>query len=157
MQTIQEKNTLLDEWNTKKKLEAKKALCDSSVQSIHLRPGTIVWTDFGENVGYEINKLRPALVLSAERFNNGTCTIAPLTTHGHSQNITLRTSTEFIIYKKDIAFSENYRADTFSDKSLVKIEQIRTISSARTKNKIGILPDSVFKKIKLRIKTLFDI
>lgn len=156
MNDISSKNQKLDTWNTQKKEISRHAITDTTyLNNLHLRQGTIVWATLGENVGFEINKERPVLILSKEQFNRGTATIAPLTTHGRINK--KLTSTQFTILKSSIRNINEEEADRIADKSLIKIEQIRTISAARIGNKIGYVSPELFNFIKLRIKTLFDL
>ncbi|MCT3223595.1 type II toxin-antitoxin system PemK/MazF family toxin [Lactiplantibacillus plantarum] len=148
----------LDIWNAQKKIEALNALNNNiKLNQRHFRAGSIFWADLGENVGYEINKNRPVLILSGEHFNRGTATIAPLTSNGRLNNPDKITNTQFIIYKDDIQQLSLTGNNDMKDKSLVKIEQIRTISAARIGDRIGYISTDQFQKIKLRIRTLFSL
>lgn len=123
----------------------------------HFRAGSIFWADLGENVGYEINKNRPVLILSGEHFNRGTATVAPLTGSGRLDCPGKITKTQFIVYKNNIQQLSLDYADKIKDASLVKIEQVRTISAARIGGKIGYISTDQFEKIKLRVRKLFDL
>lgn len=155
MNDISSKNERLDSWNTRKKEISKIALTDNSLKNLPLRQGTIVWATLGENVGFEMNKERPVLILSKEQFNRGTATVAPLTTHGRLNKQLLKT--QFAIYKDSIRGLSEEDSKRIAEKSLIKIEQIRTISAARIGNKIGHVSPELFDCIKLRIRTLFDL
>lgn len=158
MNEIELKKSALDTWNEQKKLEATRALNDAhNLDRRHFRAGSIFWADLGENVGYEINKNRPVLILSGEHFNRGTATVAPLTGSGRLDCPGKITKTQFIVYKNNIQQLSLDNADKIKDASLVKIEQVRTISAARIGDKIGYISTDQFEKIKLRVRKLFDL
>ena len=158
MNEIELKKSELDTWNEQKKLEATCALNNAhTLDERHFRAGSIFWADLGENVGYEINKNRPVLILSGEHFNRGTATVAPLTGNGRLDCPEKITKTQFIVYKNDIQQLSLDEADKIKDASLVKVEQVRTISAARIGGKIGYISTDQFEKIKLRVRKLFDL
>ncbi|AWP46301.1 hypothetical protein CCS05_04925 [Levilactobacillus brevis] len=155
MDDVSYKKDKLDIWNAQKKEIAEFALTDDSLKDLHFRQGSIVWAILGENVGFEMNKERPVLILSKERFNRGTATIVPLTTHGRLNKQLL--PTQFAIYKSSIHELKEQDSKRIAEKSLIKVEQIRTVSAARIGNKIGYVSPELFNCIKLRIKILFDL
>lgn len=107
--------------------------------------GQVVYCEVGENIGYEICKTRPALIVSDDRYSSfGTLSVIPLT-----KNINRNLRTHYTLLK------ENY--DFLYYDSCVKTEQIRIISSNRVTKLLGEITEEDLRKVKLRIKTLFNL
>ena len=87
-----------------------------------------IWTcNFGENVGSEVNKVRPALIISDDLGNckSKTVTILPITSK------VARQDTHVTIEDSDLLFVEN------AIKGTITTEGIRNVSKARLGRRIG--------------------
>ncbi|MFF2531417.1 type II toxin-antitoxin system PemK/MazF family toxin [Brevibacillus sp. NPDC058079] len=97
-----------------------------------------VWTcNFGENVGSEINGIRPALILQLDQGNlyGNTTIVAPIT------NREERLPTQVTIHSDDVLYVETELSGT------VVLEQIRLVSKARLGRKIANLSDSAMSRV----------
>jgi len=82
----------------------------------HVHRKQVIWVDFGINIGQELNKAHPAIVLYAEE-GRGTVVVAPLTTKDD-------TTSSFVVEIGQIEGMEK-------EYSHVKVDQIRAISRLR--------------------------
>lgn len=166
-----EKTSLLSEWFPEKSSLSSTAI-DNKPVITHLREKFhetqkfpffqkgIFWANLGENIGSEINKIRPVVILSKTQYNlSDTVVIAPLTTS--------HTDRPFLPPYQYKLFQSNYRG--LARDSIVKIDQIRTISVSRLKSSkvnnctisldeitpIAIVNPQDWSRIKARIKRLF--
>lgn len=97
-----------------------------------------IWSlDLGINVGDEMDKTRPCIIVSYNEFNekSNLCTIVPITHADCSHR------TQFVINESCLDFAESSITGT------VKTEQIATKSKARLGRKIGRLNDSGLKML----------
>lgn len=107
--------------------------------------GQVITCELGENIGYEICKSRPALVISDDRYSGGgQLVIIPLT-----KNTSKDIKTHYKLLKSKYSFLQ------FD--SCVKTEQIKSVSSIRIKRVLGKIEDEDLKRVKVRLKTLFNI
>lgn len=139
-----EKEKKLNQWRPeKKKLSINWLRLNESQKNRHFATGDIYYCDLGENIGYEITKTRPVIVLSDGHYNkNGMVVVAPLTKNTH------RHKTNYILKKEKYQF--------LNWDSCVKTSQMRSVTSIRMKNKIGKIDNWDLRNIKNRIKTLFN-
>ena len=102
-----------------------------------MRRGEVWWVIFNNTIGEEINKTRPAVIISNDISNEllERVQIVPLTS-----NTTRCYSSEAIIYLNH-------------QKSKALAHQITTVSKKRLKGKIGVISAQDMKLIELAIKT----
>ena len=52
--------------------------------STHLHQGDVIYLDFSGSIGYEIQGIRPAVVISSDNYNRNSkyVMVAPVTSHG---------------------------------------------------------------------------
>lgn len=86
--------------------------------------GDIVWADLNPTIGREQSGLRPVLVLSQDIFNERSETVIAVALTSQPPRAGFPLSLEL-------------SSKNLPKKSWVKISQIRTLSVARLKNKIG--------------------
>ena len=114
-------------------------------RTVHKKPrrGEIWTVDLGINVGTEIDKIRPCIVVSYDKFNDNSnlITLIPITHSDFSHK------TQFRICEDVLIYSEKGLSGT------AKAEQITTKSKARLGRKIGELND---KGMILTIKALLN-
>lgn len=169
-----EKTVLLSEWQPQKINIARKDIDDDELLN-HLRqthfdktgPGFpffqkgVFWASIGENIGPEINRTRPIVILSKTPFNlGGTIVVAPLTTGP------IRNDREIRPYQYKLF---QYKYPGLERDSVVKLDQIKTISVSRLLNNkydsidttpldeikpITIINTTDWNSIKARIKNL---
>ncbi|UXC68620.1 type II toxin-antitoxin system PemK/MazF family toxin [Limosilactobacillus vaginalis] len=153
---IDDKKQALDLWNNHKKELAENCLkkiedhtlCGND-DNAYPTQGKIYFTELGENIGYEINRPHPALVISKNQYNKtGTVIIAPLSS-GKIRNHKHILGCQYILRARNY----NYLAKD----SVVKLDQMRCISVNRLINYRGKISDEDMKAIKRRIKKTFDI
>ncbi|VFI64711.1 Endoribonuclease MazF9 [Lactiplantibacillus plantarum] len=137
MTDVEEKIRQLRAWENKK--ETLSTYCLSNSERLLNRyafRGSIYLVNFGENLGVEINRRRPALVLSPNGFNrySGAITVVPITKN--------------LIYDDDNQEKPKYSYHYFVSKSdypfldfnsCIECEQIRTISKSRIIKFLGNL------------------
>lgn len=106
--------------------------------------GSVYKVRFGENVGHELNKARPAIVVSSTDFNkkrSGLVVVVPLTEnlqYGKDGKVP-KYPWHYFLYKKDHDF---LRLD-----STVECEQIRCINRNRIIKYMGNLDHEEMEKI----------
>ncbi|MCW2282163.1 type II toxin-antitoxin system PemK/MazF family toxin [Lactococcus lactis] len=139
-----EKENKLNEWRPeKKRLSLNWIRLSKSQKNRHFATGDIFYCDLGENIGYEITKSRPVIVLSDSHYNkNGMVIVAPLT-----KNLFRHKTTYFL--KKE-------KYDFLECDSCVKTSQMRSVASIRMTTKLGKVDSDDLRNIKSRIKILFN-
>lgn len=142
---IQKKKQALDNWLISKEILANDWIkMEKDKRNRPFKQGEIVMCELGENIGYEICKRRPVLVVSDDRYsNNGHVVIIPLTKN------TRPLYTHYILKK------EKY--DFLTWDSCIKTEQIRSIASIRLEKIIGKIDDDDMRRVKNRLKSLINI
>ncbi|WP_423214208.1 type II toxin-antitoxin system PemK/MazF family toxin [Streptococcus equinus] len=119
--------------------------------------GEIFWCELGENIGQEINKKRPVVVLSSSKRNRrlSHVTIAPITStikYKKSGDVTsgMKYPFHFLMKSNVYQFLDN--------DSVIKLEQLRTISKNRLDGcPIGQLSDEDLKIINKKISNFLDL
>ena len=110
-----------------------------------IKRGEVYWFKLDPIEGSEIGKTRPAVVIS-NNINNeyaDTVTVIPITS-------SVGKVYPFEVFiKKDIA--------NISSDSKVKANQIRTLDKKRMKERIGIIPYEILKKIEKAVKIHLEI
>jgi mRNA interferase MazF len=110
-----------------------------------IRRGEVYWIKLDPIEGSEIGKTRPAVVIS-NNINNeyaDTVTVIPIT------------SSVGKVYPFEV-FIKKDTANVPSD-SKVEANQIRTLDKKRMKERIGIIPDEILKKIEKAVKIHLEI
>lgn len=130
-----------------------------NLKSMKINIGDIFDCHLGENLGDEICKTRPVIVLSKTFYNNvsSQITVAPLSTQFELKQFVKQgvvkfrpqVRTHFLLKKNSYQF--------LKDDSVIKCEQIRGINKVRLGRKIGVINEPELKMIKTRIRDLFDI
>lgn len=141
----QSKQRKLDSWAVSKDTLAQEWIkLNNNERNKFYGQGQVVMCEFGENIGYEICDWRPVLVISDNWYNkNGQVVVVPLTKNNRQQK------THYILKKNKYDFL------TFD--STAKTEQIKSISTIRLRNIIGKINDEDLSRVKVRLKTLFNI
>mgnify|MGYP001592439722 CR=1 FL=1 len=93
-----------------------------------IRRGEVYWVDFRGSVGAEIQKIRPAVVISDDAHNEHmmTVTVAPL-----SSSIARIKKYEAVVPEGLIGDGRPARVNT---------HQLRAVDKQRLSNKLGVLP-----------------
>lgn len=102
-----------------------------------------IWTcQFGQNVGSEVNKVRPALVISHNLGNSKSPTLAliPITSREPRQQ------THVAILDTDLVFVEN------SINGTITAEGVRNVSKARLGRRIGQVTNDCMLKVEEALK-----
>lgn len=98
-----------------------------------------VWTcHFGQNIGAEINNIRPCVIVSNNIGNKKApiVTVVPISSRKETQQTHVKLDPSSFTYVED------------SIKGTAICEQIRAISKARLGRKIGLLTEKAIQKIK---------
>ena len=103
---------------------------------MELKRGEVYWVDFNPSLGGEINKIRPAVIIS----NNSANTYA-----NRVQVIPITSNTEKIYPIETIVFIGKKKGKAMAD-------QIATVSKARIKNKICTITNEEIISIERNIK-----
>jgi mRNA interferase MazF len=105
-----------------------------------MRRGDIYWVDLEPVRGAEANKIRPAVVVSndaanrvAGRGGRGVVTVVPITS-----NTSKVYPFQVLLPAKDCGLGADSKAQA---------EQVRTVSAARLRARIGGLPPAVLKQL----------
>lgn len=109
--------------------------------------GAIFICQFGDNIGNEINKTRPCLIVSGNQMNtkDWNVIVAPLTTNiSNFQRVV-----GYILYQKKYPF--------LKENSVVKINQVRTVSRIRLTQFLGRISAEDLAKVMVRAKKVFGI
>ena len=122
-----------DSWNIQKKT------IHNFGKNKYYHPRDIWWCNLGANIGFEqdgtgLEKERPIVIISG--FSKSVCLIIPLTTSQKNNKYYLK-----------IGKVDNKNAS-------VIISQIRLIDTKRLTNKIGIINEKKFAKIRKAVKHL---
>ncbi|MFD2706684.1 MULTISPECIES: type II toxin-antitoxin system PemK/MazF family toxin [Salibacterium] len=121
--------------------------------------GAVHVCDLGENIGNELNKERPALIISNNRINatSGTVQVLPLTgqvktvTKTNRRGRTVQTPeirTHYVLHENEYPFLDKTSA--------VKAESICTVSKNRLGRHLGEVGEKDLERIKSRMKWMFD-
>jgi mRNA interferase MazF len=107
----------------------------------NIKRGYIYLVDLNPVIGSEINKVRPAVVVSNDINNElaDTVTIVPITSSVSNR-----------VYPFEAIIPKNI--GNLDKNSKAKANQIRTIDKKRIKKEIGKLPDEIMKEINNAIK-----
>lgn len=132
-----EKLIQLDAWSYRA-LEL--TIMERSVKQVPIR-GDIWSLDLGINVGDEMDKTRPCIIVSYDKFNDKSnlCTIIPITHADCSHR------TQFEVDDKCLEFAESSITGT------AKAEQITTKSKARLGRKIGRLNEKGMEMLNIAL------
>ncbi|MEX3459594.1 type II toxin-antitoxin system PemK/MazF family toxin [Staphylococcus hominis] len=141
----QNKTTELNIWSISKEELAHEWIdLDNSERNRNLRQGDVVFCELGENLGYEINKPRPVLVVSDTRYSKqGQFVGIPLTKNNTRRSM----ATHYTLYKSKYSFLQY--------DSCVKTEQLKSLSAIRVDQKIGSIDQRDLNSVKIRLNSLF--
>lgn len=128
-----DKISKLRSWESRKELLADSCY-KNNVKSRYAFKGSIYMTWLGENIGNEINKKRPAIVISNNKYNirSQNVIVLPLTKKMlfRSKNSTIpKYSYHYFLYMN--------KYDFLNFDSCVECEQIRTVSKSRISYHLG--------------------
>ncbi len=118
----------------------------------------IVTVLLGENVGFEKNKVRPAVVVSVDANNrsSGNIAIVPLTKEENKiDRTTGKPIRKRLLDSQYKLLKSNY--NKLKHTSIVQCEDVRIVSKARIGDVIGFVTDSDMKQINKRLKYFFSI
>lgn len=106
--------------------------------------GEIYYADLSPVVGSEQGGYRPVLILQNNKGNKYSTTVivAPISSR---------------ITKNDLPTHVLIEVDFLEKKSVILLEQIRTIDKKRIDEKLGVLPSSFIESVNKAIKTSLDI
>lgn len=106
--------------------------------------GEIYYADLSPVIGSEQGGYRPVLILQNNKGNKYSTTVivAPISSR---------------LTKNDLPTHVIIETDFLDKKSVILLEQIRTIDKKRIDEKIGMLSDTYIDKVNQAIKTSLDI
>lgn len=107
----------------------------------------VVWVDFGKPKGSEPGFIRPALVVSSDRFNRSriaTVIVAPITS-----NITLAQAPGNVALKTGDA--------DLPKPSVVNVSQLHVVDRSRLSSTIGTLPTHLMKSVDSGIRLVLNV
>lgn len=149
------KTTALKNWSSIKTILSNNWISDEETPKKRtISKGAIMICDLGENIGSEQNKKRPVLVVSNNHINQGNNVIVvPLSTklktkHNKNGKVVPRYPSHYFLKQEKYPFLE--------EDSVVKCENIRTVSKIRLSDYIGLVSEEDYHKIKNRLKNIFD-
>lgn len=128
----------------------------SDMQGWKFNTGEIYFCELGENIGNEINKKRPVLIISSTKYNKkqSTVIVAPLTSRiKYKYKNGKRDGFKFPF---DYVLKQDYFPFLKKD-STVKLDQLRTVSKNRLSAKrLGEVDDETMRKIYERLNKIID-
>ena len=94
---------------------------------------------FGENIGHEQSDERPVLIISGNFFNKNSTivTVAPLSTKFSTKVVTVKGRKKEVLKYKCQYLLEKRFFPFLNDDSVIKFDQIKTVSKCRLGAKIG--------------------
>ena len=106
--------------------------------------GEIYYADLSPVIGSEQGGYRPVLILQNNKGNKYSTTVivAPISSR---------------ITKNDLPTHVLIETDFLEKKSVILLEQIRTIDKKRIDERVGVLPDEYIDALNQAIKTSLDI
>jgi|SRR5699024_7524833 len=146
-----QKESNLDIWNEKKKKLAKNAMINPK----RFVPGqrSVYWVNFGENIGFELSdqvkdeKMHMGVVLSKGKINGrGTSIVAPITSGPCRRNM------KILDYH---LLLEKAKYDFLNKDCVIKLDQMRCVSTERIGRKKGFIDDDDWQKIEKKVKKIF--
>lgn len=153
-----EKQRLLNDWATKKERIALDFFrLRSGMSWWEKEKGDIFWCDLGENIGQEINKKRPVVVISSSKRNKrlSHVTVAPISStikYKKIGNVTSGLKYPFHFLMKSNVYN------FLGNDSVIKLEQLRTISKNRLDGyPIGKLSEQDLKIINKKVSNFLDL
>lgn len=152
----QRKIDSLNDWNPKKEATALDYIENyKDLDTKKVTRNSIYMADLGENLGREVSKHRPVLVISNNKFNSKgqpTVIIIPLTKDlvRYRANVNKpRYSSHYFLFK------EKY--DFLDDDSSLQIEQMKCISKARLGRYVGNIDPFDYSNINMKIKNFLQL
>ena len=147
------KKKLLSNWNKRKENMA----IDFFNYSNHIsfwpkHKGEIYWCELGENVGSETNKCRPVLIVSSSNKNKrlSHVIVAPISSTVKLKKNHLKDPFHLLLKKSSYPFLAN--------DSVVKLEQLRTVSKNRLKGAaMGCVDSNTIDIINRKIINFLDL
>lgn len=111
-----------------------------------IQPQQICLVDFDPSVGYEIQKVRPALVIGndTEIKKNKLIPVVPITTREYGKN------------EYEIVLKKDEKNKLFKD-SLVLANQLYTYDKKRFQKVIGTIAEQDYRKVMIYLKKLLRI
>ena len=116
--------------------------------------GRIVNVNYGENIGFEKNEIRPSVVVSVNSSNqsSGNIVVVPLTKKQNKQ----KGDRPFRLLKSQyLLLNEKYAGLTYD--SVVQCEDLRVVSKARLGDLLDTVSEEDLKEIDKRLKYMLDL
>lgn len=116
--------------------------------------GRVVNVNYGENIGYEKNLIRPSIVVSVDSSNqsSGNVIVVPLTKKENKE----RGGRTFKLLKSQyLLLKANYSGLAFD--SIVQCEDMRVVSKARLGNLLDTVSEDDMKEIDKRLSYILDL
>ena len=152
------KQRLLNAWATQKERSALNFFrLRNALSWQQIEKGEVFWCDLGENIGNETNKTRPVVVISSSKRNKrlSHVTVAPISStvkYKKNGDVTSGLKYPFHFLMKSNAYS------FLSNDSVIKLEQLRTISKNRLVGyQIGKLSDTDLEIINIKVSNFLDL
>lgn len=155
--TTEEKTIKLADWaHEKTKISLDFFNYESDMVGWNFKTGEIYFCELGENIGHEINKQRPVLIISSTKSNHNQTTVivAPLSKtvkykYKKGKPVGLKYPYHWVLKQADFPFLKK--------DSTVKLDQIRTVSKNRLSAKaIGIVNNETMEKIYEKLNNIID-
>jgi mRNA interferase MazF len=116
--------------------------------------GRIVNVNYGENIGYEKNLVRPSIVVSVDSSNqsSGNVIVVPLT---KKENKTKDGRPFKLLKSQYLLVKSNYTGLTYD--SIVQCEDLRVVSKARLGNLLDTVSEDDMEEINKRLSYILDL
>jgi len=106
-----------------------------------IKPGEIYYANLGYNVGWEIDKIRPVLVVSSSGFNKtDNILVVPIKTYKDK------------MYRNYILLDE--KIEGLPNKSVLEMMQLRSISKKRLLSYVGRVSKNILEKVNEKINEI---
>ena len=116
--------------------------------------GRVVNVNYGENIGYEKNLVRPSIVVSVDSSNqsSGNVIVVPLT---KKENKTKDGRPFKLLKSQYLLLMANYTGLTYD--SIVQCEDMRVVSKARLGNLLDTVSEDDMNEINKRLSYILDL
>lgn len=116
--------------------------------------GRIVNVNYGENIGFEKNSIRPSIIVSVDSSNqsSGNVLVVPLT---KKANKVKRGQTFNLLKSQFLLLNSKYGGLTFD--SVVQCEDIRSVSKARLGNLLDTVTEEDMREINKRLSYIIGL
>ena len=119
----------------------------------NVKRGEVYYCDFGDALGHEKNKIRPAIIVQSDKINShaNTTIVVPCTTN--TKRAKLKSKYKFNFYNRMVSHNSHYKLKV----SCADGEQIRVIDKTRIRAYIGTMSTAFMDELQKTIDFTLDL